>query len=130
MRMVRMALTFMEFGPEQVHQEIFVTEELPETAFPHFKNTSPKKIELLYRQKRYVLESPYNQSILKTGLANGLKLPYSCAGGVCSTCIARCTKGEVHMAINKVLTNEEVTAGWVLTCVSYPVSDEITIEWQ
>jgi ring-1,2-phenylacetyl-CoA epoxidase subunit PaaE len=130
MRMARMALTFMEFRPEQVHQEIFVTEELPQNTTPYFENTDDKRIELLYRQKRYVLTSPYNQSILKTGLVNGLRLPYSCAGGVCSTCIARCTKGKVHMAINKVLTDKEVTAGWVLTCVSYPVSDEVTIEWQ
>lgn len=129
MRMVRMTLTFMEFRQEQIHQEIFVTEELPETALPVFEDTSPKTIELLYKQKKYVLESPYNQSILKTALANRIQLPYSCAGGVCSTCAARCTHGKVHMTINKVLTNKEVAAGWVLTCVGYPITNEVTIEF-
>jgi ring-1,2-phenylacetyl-CoA epoxidase subunit PaaE len=129
MRMVRMTLTFMEFRQEQMHQEIFITEEIPETAIPVFKDTSPKKIELHYGQNTYLLEAPYNQSILKTAQANGIQLPYSCLGGVCSTCAARCTQGNVHMTLNKVLTDKEVAAGWVLTCVGYPLTREITIKF-
>jgi ring-1,2-phenylacetyl-CoA epoxidase subunit PaaE len=130
MRMVRMTLTFMEFSPEQLHQEIFVTEDIQESAIPVFEDTSPKKVELLYRQQKYVLESPYNQSILKTGLAHGIKLPYSCLGGVCSTCMARCIGGEVYMAINKVLTDRDIAAGWVLTCVGYPISGTVVVAFE
>jgi ring-1,2-phenylacetyl-CoA epoxidase subunit PaaE len=127
-RTVRMTLTFMEVNPEQIHQELFVTEDLPEAIPPIFEDTSPKKIELLYRQEKYVLESSYNQTILKTALASGIHLPYSCLGGVCSTCAALCTKGKVHMALNQVLSDKEVAAGWVLTCVGYALSSEVAIE--
>jgi ring-1,2-phenylacetyl-CoA epoxidase subunit PaaE len=43
--------------------------------------------------------------------------------------MARCTRGQVFMTTNKVLTDKEVAEGWVLTCVGYPVSEEVTIEW-
>jgi ring-1,2-phenylacetyl-CoA epoxidase subunit PaaE len=56
-------------------------------------------------------------------------LPFACKGGVCGTCRARLTEGEVDMRRNYALEPAEVEAGYVLTCQSLPVSDVVTVDF-
>jgi ring-1,2-phenylacetyl-CoA epoxidase subunit PaaE len=69
------------------------------------------------------------QNILEAGLANGIELPYSCKGGVCSTCRCRLVAGEVDMDVNFALEDYEVARGFILSCQSYPVTDRVTIDF-
>ncbi len=69
------------------------------------------------------------ENILDAGLAEGLDLPFSCKGGVCSTCKARLVRGEVDMDITHGLTEEEREAGLVLTCQAHPLTAEVTIDF-
>lgn len=55
--------------------------------------------------------------------------PFSCRSGVCSTCQAICTSGEVEMAVNYGLTADEVARGYVLTCQSRPITPEVTVDF-
>ncbi len=68
-------------------------------------------------------------SILDAGRAAGIELPFSCKGGMCSTCRARLIDGEVKMAKNYALEPHEVAAGFVLTCQSYPLTERVTISY-
>ncbi len=68
-------------------------------------------------------------SLIDAGLKAGLELPYSCKGGVCSTCRAKVTEGEVDMDINFALEDYEVARGFVLCCQSYPVTDRLVINF-
>lgn len=56
-------------------------------------------------------------------------LPFACKGGVCGTCRARVCDGEVDMVRNFALEPHEVERGFVLTCQSFPVSDEVTVDF-
>ena len=56
-------------------------------------------------------------------------LPFACKGGVCGTCRARVTSGEVRMRRNFALEEAEVAAGFVLTCQSLPVSAALTVDY-
>ena len=69
------------------------------------------------------------ESILEAGLKAGVELPYSCKGGVCSTCRAKLVAGEVDMDVNFALEDYEVARGFVLTCQSYPVTDKVTVDY-
>jgi ring-1,2-phenylacetyl-CoA epoxidase subunit PaaE len=69
------------------------------------------------------------ENILDAGLANGVELPYSCKGGVCSTCRCRLTEGEVDMDVNFALEDYEVARGFILSCQSYPVTDKVTVDF-
>ena len=69
------------------------------------------------------------ESILDAGLKSGIELPYSCKGGVCSTCRAKLVAGEVDMDVNFALEDYEVERGFVLTCQSYPVTDAVTVDY-
>ncbi len=68
-------------------------------------------------------------SILDAARSSGLELPYSCKGGVCSTCRSRLTKGDVEMAVNYALEPWELEKGFILTCQASPKSKEIEIDF-
>jgi ring-1,2-phenylacetyl-CoA epoxidase subunit PaaE len=69
------------------------------------------------------------ESILEAGLKAGAELPYSCKGGVCSTCRAKLVEGEADMDVNFALEDYEVARGFILTCQSYPASDKVTVDY-
>jgi len=69
------------------------------------------------------------ENILDGAMRNGADLPFSCKAGVCATCKARVISGEVEMDLNHSLTEQEVKAGYILTCQSHPVSDHVTVDF-
>lgn len=68
-------------------------------------------------------------NILDAGMANGMELPYSCKAGVCSTCKAKLVKGKVDMDISHGLEQHEIDAGYILTCQSHPITDEVVVSF-
>jgi ring-1,2-phenylacetyl-CoA epoxidase subunit PaaE len=67
-------------------------------------------------------------NILDSARAAGLPAPYACKAGVCATCRARVIEGEVEMAARYGLTDEEVAAGYVLTCQSVPKGAGVVLD--
>lgn len=78
---------------------------------------------------RSLIVDKNQDNLLDAALAQGLELPYSCKGGVCSTCRCKVVQGEVDMDVNFALEDYEVARGFVLTCQSYPVTDKVTIDF-
>lgn len=70
-----------------------------------------------------------NNSILDAALAEGADLPYACKGGVCTTCRAKLTEGNVEMEANYGLEPDEVDAGFILTCQAHPRSSLIVVDY-
>ena len=68
-------------------------------------------------------------NILDSARASGLPAPFACKAGVCATCRARVVSGEVEMAARYGLTDEEVAAGYVLTCQSVPKGDGVELDY-
>jgi len=68
-------------------------------------------------------------SVLDSALAQGVELPYSCKGGVCSTCRCKVVQGEVDMDANFALEDYEVARGFVLCCQSFPVTDRLVLDF-
>jgi ring-1,2-phenylacetyl-CoA epoxidase subunit PaaE len=69
------------------------------------------------------------KSILEAALAEKLDAPYSCQGGICSSCLARLTEGEVMMRQNNILTDSEVADGLILTCQAHPLTPTIKVDY-
>lgn len=61
----------------------------------------------------------------------GAKLdpPYSCRGGVCSSCKAKIISGTAKMRQNFTLTDKEVAEGFILTCQAEITSPRISISF-
>jgi len=69
------------------------------------------------------------QTILEAALKEDLDAPYSCQGGVCSSCIARVTDGKALMRQNNILTDAEVAEGLILTCQAHPTTPTIIVDY-
>ena len=80
-------------------------------------------------RKRRVAFDAAAGNILDSARASGLPAPFACKAGVCATCRARVVSGEVEMAARYGLTDEEVAAGYVLTCQSVPVGDGVAVDY-
>jgi ring-1,2-phenylacetyl-CoA epoxidase subunit PaaE len=72
---------------------------------------------------------PEKHSILDNVRAAGLPAPFACKGGVCATCRAKVTAGEVSMKVNYGLSAQELAEGYVLTCQATPVSEGVTLSY-
>jgi len=68
-------------------------------------------------------------NILDSALNIGIDAPYSCKGGVCSTCKGKVLEGEVKMDRNYALEEDELEAGYVLTCQAHPISEKLIISY-
>lgn len=77
------------------------------------------------------LQIPLNSdlTLLDAALQEGADLPYACKGGMCCTCKAKLTEGEVQMDVHWGLEEEEVKKGFILTCQSHPKTEKITVDF-
>ncbi|WP_415060775.1 2Fe-2S iron-sulfur cluster-binding protein [Flavobacterium sp.] len=87
------------------------------------------KITVLVDGDETSFEMSQKQSLLEAALKQGLDAPYSCQGGICSSCIARISKGTAEMKKNTILTDGEIAEGLILTCQAHPTSGEIFVDY-
>ncbi len=69
------------------------------------------------------------QTILEAALKQGIDAPYSCQGGICSSCLARVVEGTAEMTKNSILTDGEIADGLILTCQAHPTSENIRVDY-
>jgi ring-1,2-phenylacetyl-CoA epoxidase subunit PaaE len=122
MRMAQFTLKMMKYSQQLIRQENFFATAPPPPP-PFIADKTPHKVGILYQGKKYHIDVAYPHNILEIALKHHIRLPYSCRGGRCSTCTARCISGSVKMTINDVLTPRDLKDGLILTCVSYPQTD-------
>ena len=68
-------------------------------------------------------------TVLDAALEQGLDVPYSCQGGICSSCVARITEGEATMKKNSILVDSEIAEGLILTCQAHPTTPTLKVDY-
>jgi ring-1,2-phenylacetyl-CoA epoxidase subunit PaaE len=87
------------------------------------------KITVMVDGDETTFEMSQKQTLLEAALKQGLDAPYSCQGGICSSCLAKITSGTAEMKKNAILTDGEIAQGLILTCQAHPTSKEITVDY-
>lgn len=133
MQAVAEALAARGVAPERVRIERFAASIPQHTHVPRaIPAASQRECEVTAiidgTQRSFILTKG-EQNIIDGALAHGIELPYSCKGGVCSTCRCRLLEGEVDMDVNFALEDYEVARGFRLACQSYPASDKVVVDF-
>ena len=133
---VRAALQGLGLPERRIHFELFTTARAgapPRSALEHREVVGAgdtAEITVLLDGVRTRFRAPYGgASLLDAALAAGLNLPFSCKGGVCSSCRAKVVEGEVDMTANYALEPDEVQARFVLTCQSHPLTPTVVLDY-
>ncbi|WP_310528522.1 1,2-phenylacetyl-CoA epoxidase subunit PaaE [Nocardioides sp.] len=116
---------------DRVHYELFyVDEPPPELARPEaVVEGDVSDVTISLDGRTTTAPMPRATTILDGAAASRNDLPFACKGGVCGTCRAHVVSGEVDMRRNYALGDDEVARGFVLTCQTFPVSDEVAVDF-
>lgn len=124
------ALQVLGVSQEKTHKESFLNPGLLDSILSKNEANAPKTrtIKLRYEREEYDLEVAPHQTVLEAALELDIDLPYSCQAGMCTACLGKCLSGKVKMDEDESLTKAEIEAGYILTCVSHPLTDDVIIE--
>ena len=125
---VKDVLTEHNIPKERIFFELFKTAKIAEINDSNI-GSGKTKITLTVDDEETVFEMSQKQTILEAALDEDIDAPYSCQGGICSSCLARLTEGEVTMKQNNILTDSEVAEGLILTCQAHPTTPTITVDY-
>ncbi len=109
-----------------IHFELFSSSEEGEIDAVLEGNTS---VTVILDDEETTFEMSKKSTILDAALEKDLDAPYSCQGGICSSCVARITEGHAEMAKNQILTDAEIKEGLILTCQAHPTTPTIKIDY-
>ncbi len=117
--------------PRRIHRELFYVEDAPPVEVHHADVPAGPgaEVTVILDGRTSTVTVPPGSPILDAAQRVRPDLPFACKGGVCGTCRARVSSGEVHMRRNYALEEREVAAGYVLTCQAVPDTDAVTVDY-
>jgi ring-1,2-phenylacetyl-CoA epoxidase subunit PaaE len=133
-RMVEDAIALLtELGVprRRIHRELFYVEDAPPAQASHAEAAPGPgaEVTVLLDGRRSTTTVPAGTPVLDGAQRVRPDLPFACKGGVCGTCRALLVEGEVTMRRNYALEQEELDAGYILTCQSLPVSPSVIVDY-
>jgi len=112
----------------KIHFELF-TSTYPSGAITAKNLDGTTELTVILDDEETTFEMSKKKLILTAALDEGLDAPFSCQGGICSSCIAKVTEGNAVMDKNTILSDDEIKDGFILTCQAHPTSQKITIDY-
>lgn len=114
------------FNEDQIKFELF-TSSSKETQIT--QTDAQCEVTILVDDEEITFVMSNKLTILDAALKQGLDVPYSCQGGICSSCLCRVTEGSVTMKKNSILTDSEIEEGLVLSCQAVPTTPTVKIDY-
>ena len=112
---------------DKIHFELFtaseIKEEMPIVA------EGQTKVKVIVDDEEFDITMDKKMLVLDAVLKENIDAPYSCQGGVCSSCIAKVKEGKAEMVKNQILTDGEIADGYILTCQAHPTTPTLTVDY-
>ena len=111
---------------DAIKYELFYSEK----ADKEIEHTDGKtRLKIIVDDEEHELVMDQDEVILNAILEQDIDVPYSCQGGICSSCLAKIKSGKAEMRKNQILTDEEVEEGLILTCQAQPQTPEVIVDY-
>jgi ring-1,2-phenylacetyl-CoA epoxidase subunit PaaE len=130
MNNVETLLAQQNIPADRIFKESFVagTINKPDESEASTAEIIARDVTIVYEGEEFTVTVPAKQHILDAALDLEIDLPFSCQSGLCTACRGKCVSGEVKMDEDEGLSEAEKNAGYVLPCVSHPLTDDVKIE--
>lgn len=132
---VRDSLLEQGFDEKKIHFELF-TSPLGKLGQERKRATREEdkgkvtEVTIKLDGKAFQFDLPFDSdNLLDAALKQGADLPFACKGGVCCTCRAKLVEGQVDMEVNYALEQDEVEAGFILTCQAFPTTEKVVVDF-
>lgn len=125
---VKDVLTEHDIDENRIHFELFKAAK-PAEIEEDTVSTGKTKITVIVDEEKTTFEMSQKQTILEAALDEEIDAPYSCQGGICSSCLARLKEGEATMRQNNILTDSELAEGLILTCQAQPTTPTVVVDY-
>lgn len=112
---------------EKILFELFTTTEIKDELPVSVDGVA--QIEVTVDDEVFSFTMDKKMLVLDAVLKENIDAPYSCQGGVCSSCIARVTEGKAEMEKNQILTDGEIAEGFILTCQAHPITPVLKVDY-
>jgi ring-1,2-phenylacetyl-CoA epoxidase subunit PaaE len=121
--------TLQEAGTpkDKIFFELFTTSETVDTMAQELEGKT--QIEVVVDDETFTFIMDKKMLVLDAVLKQNIDAPYSCQGGVCSSCIARIKEGKAEMVKNQILTDGEIADGLILTCQAHPLTATLKVDY-
>ena len=129
MTTVESVLKAKNIDKKHIHAEHFNNEGAPVDPSVAAASVDGAKVTVTFMKKTTTVNVPKGERILDVLLKNKIDAPYSCTSGACSTCMAKVSVGTTKMDACFALDEDEVAAGYVLTCQAHPTSPEVVLSY-
>lgn len=128
---VEQAIELRGVPKKQIHTERFVNaSHVPGEVPANAPTGGGARLIVNLKGQRIETVVPAGQTILDVLVREKYDVPYSCTAGACSTCMAKVTTGKVGMEVCFALDDDEVNAGYCLTCQAKPETDVVEIVYE
>lgn len=86
-------------------------------------------VKIILDGNEYTIQVEDGQTILDAAIEAEIDPPFACRVAACCTCKAKVLSGQVHMDDDDPLSEEEIDEGFVLTCQSHPLTQNVVVSY-
>lgn len=132
MEIVKQTLVNEKISSERIHIEYFTAPVHHEEYIPAGEESDvikERKVKIILEGSEYEIIVPPSVNILDAAIKSDLDPPYSCKAGICTTCRAKLYSGKIKMDEREGLSDAEIEEGYILTCQSHPLTDNVKLEY-
>ena len=132
MDLVKDVLLNEKIPSDKIHIEYFIAPVQHEEYIPEGEEDDvikEREVQIILYGSEHTVTVPPDTVILDAAIKADIDPPYSCKSGICTTCRAKLYSGKVKMDEREGLSDSEIDDGYILTCQSHPLTDDVKIEY-